>query len=259
MSDPSSSGDDWDQHWDEYADAAERNPAQAYRRRLILDLLDPAAGSRILDIGSGQGDLAADLSAAFPQADIAGIELSRSGVERASKKVPTASFTKVDLLADTGPPASLRNWATHATCSEVIEHVDDPVALLVAARQYLAPGAKVVVTVPGGPRTAFDKHIGHRRHYSRRALVEVLEAAGFRVDGAWSAGFPFFNVYKLVVLMSGRRLVRDARAGAAVSTSSAARFIAATFRALFRLNLRGTPFGWQLLALAVRDGDSGRS
>ena len=32
------------------------------------------------------------------------------------------------------------------------------------------PGCRVVITVPGGPRSAFDKHIGHRRHFDRASI-----------------------------------------------------------------------------------------
>src|SRR5262245_37384630 len=52
--------DNWDQHWQAYSDAAEHNPAQNYRREWILSLLDirgSGDGARILDIGSGQGDM----------------------------------------------------------------------------------------------------------------------------------------------------------------------------------------------------------
>jgi cyclopropane fatty-acyl-phospholipid synthase-like methyltransferase len=65
--------------------------AQAYRRRLVLGLLqsiDSRERERILDIGSGTGALAADLRRRFPAADIVGIELSREGVERARIAVP---------------------------------------------------------------------------------------------------------------------------------------------------------------------------
>ena len=58
--------DDWDRHWRDYADTAEQNPAQNYRREIILSLLDiTGAGedSRIIDIGSGQGDMAAAIRA----------------------------------------------------------------------------------------------------------------------------------------------------------------------------------------------------
>src|SRR5205814_933825 len=35
--------DDWDRHWDDYASSAERNPAQRFRRKLILSLLGDAS------------------------------------------------------------------------------------------------------------------------------------------------------------------------------------------------------------------------
>jgi tRNA G46 methylase TrmB len=78
--------DDWDRHWLEYADAAEQNAAQEYRRRLVFDLL--ALGQepgRILDIGSGQGDFAAELLQRDPGAELLGLELSEAGVEIAQR------------------------------------------------------------------------------------------------------------------------------------------------------------------------------
>jgi glycosyltransferase involved in cell wall biosynthesis len=46
--------------------------------------------------------------------------------------------------------------------------VDEPARLLRNARTFLAPGCHLVVTVPGGPRSASDLRIGHRRHYDPR-------------------------------------------------------------------------------------------
>ena len=50
--------DDWDTIWDEHADANKINPAQGFRRRLAIRLLARHGGvQRLLDIGSGTGDL----------------------------------------------------------------------------------------------------------------------------------------------------------------------------------------------------------
>jgi cyclopropane fatty-acyl-phospholipid synthase-like methyltransferase len=71
--------DDWDRHWTELDTAARRNPAQKCRRRLILDTLritGDGHGARVLDSGSGQGDLALDLHERYPAAEIVGVELS---------------------------------------------------------------------------------------------------------------------------------------------------------------------------------------
>jgi 2-polyprenyl-3-methyl-5-hydroxy-6-metoxy-1,4-benzoquinol methylase len=143
--------DDWDRHWDDYAASATANPAQEYRRRLILDLLgagDPPL--RVLDVGAGTGDLAAALLAHFPDADLVGLELSRHGVEIAQDKVPRATFLCRNLLEERAPEPRYSAWATHAVCSEVLEHVDDPVRLLANARAHMSEGCRFVVTVPGG-------------------------------------------------------------------------------------------------------------
>jgi trans-aconitate methyltransferase len=171
--------DEWDNHWEAFAEAASLNPAQRFRRRLVLSLLAPVRGpARVLDIGSGQGDLAADLRERYPRAELRGIDQSRSGVEIAAQKVPAATFIRHDVLETEEPPGGLRGWATHAVCSEVLEHVDDPWRLLWNARHCLAPGCRLVVTVPGGPMSAFDRHIGHRRHFTAGALEGLLEDAG---------------------------------------------------------------------------------
>ena len=94
-------------------------------------------------------------------------------------------------------------------CSEVLEHVAEPVRLLRNAKSLLAPGCRVIVTVPGGPRSAFDRHIGHHRHFTAADLRGVLTDAGFAVERVHRAGFPFFNLYKLAVIARGRRLIAD--------------------------------------------------
>ncbi|TML23561.1 MAG: class I SAM-dependent methyltransferase [Actinobacteria bacterium] len=247
--------DDWDEHWTAYARAAEQNPAQAYRRRLVVDILrshDEHALERILDVGSGTGALAAELRRAIPAADIVGLELSREGIERARQAVPEATFVQRDLLRDSEIEPRLRGWATAAVCSEVLEHVDEPRRLLQAVVPYLAPGCRLVVTAPGGPMSAFDRAIGHRRHFTPHALRRLLEDSGFRVQWTRRSGFPFFNLYRLVVIARGERLARDVHAAEETRPTVAVAVMSA-FDRLFRFNLDRTPFGWQIMALATLD------
>jgi SAM-dependent methyltransferase len=242
--------DDWEEHWHDYAEAAARNPAQEYRRRLVLDALaEHSPVRRFLDIGAGTGDLAADVHRSFPSTEIIGIDGSRAGLEAARAKVPEAVFLQRNLLEHESPENSHRGWATHAVCSEVIEHVNEPEQMLRNASDYLAPGCILVVTLPGGPMSAFDRHIGHRRHYTPDDLCRLLGDAGFVVERASGAGFPFFNLYRLVVIARGERLAAEA---ANRRPSALARFAMSVFRVLFRLNLAGTRLGWQTFAVARR-------
>ena len=244
--------DDWDRHWDDYADAAEQNPAQRYRRRLVFRLLGLGGrNARVLDVGSGQGDFAAELLERHPGTEVLGLEVSPAGIEISRRKAPSAEFMVRDLTKAESPPDQWRDWATHAVCSEVLEHVDDPRSLIANSAPYMAPGCRLVVTVPGGPMSAFDRHIGHRRHFSAADLRNLLTEAGFEVEMSGGAGFPFFNLYRLVVILRGRRLVDDVTSGGG-SDSRLAGAVMAAFRALLRLNLPIFRGGWQTIAVARR-------
>ena len=242
--------DDWDTHWENFAESAEHNPAQAFRRRLVLALLARSGGPRrYLDIGSGQGDLAAQVAEHWPAAEIAGIELSAKGVDLASAKVPGGRFEQFDLLSGQPPLAGLAGWATHATCSEVIEHVDEPQPFLTAARRWLGPGATLAVTVPGGPMSAFDRHVGHRRHYTIEDLTALLEATGFTVQDCGGAGFPVFNLYRRTVIARGEQLITDVDAEGGVPL--AARLAMGVFDKLLAASPTRGRRGWQLYAMAA--------
>lgn len=254
MSKPAFTQDyDWHVHWQRYDDASSQNPAQRMRHQIVARLLTEDAGDRpvrLFDIGSGQGDMMSKLIPLFPNSEFLGVELSESGVEASRRKAPVATFLAADLFA---PPTSLepyRGWASHAACSEVLEHVDDPVAFLTQARPYLAPGAALVVTVPGGPMSAFDRYIGHRQHFTRASIRDVLEKSGFEVQQVYLAGFPFFNLYRLAVIARGEKLAVDVQAGEHGSASRLASLTMAVFRFLFRGNLLDSPFGWQVVAVA---------
>ncbi len=246
-----SSPDDWESHWAEYADAAGDNPAQEYRRRLIVARIgDPEPPMHLLDIGSGQGDLLASLRGRWPTARLVGLELSAEGIRRARTKLPSADFHQIDLMSAGNVPAELQEWADVAVCSEVLEHVDDPVRLLRVALQAVKPGGRLVVTVPGGPRTAFDRFIGHRRHFRPADLRSVLERAGLEDVRVSGTGFPFFDVYKLLVLIRGPALVRDI-----ASSELRSRLATATMRAfglVLRPGLNSSRRGWQLAGTARR-------
>jgi SAM-dependent methyltransferase len=255
---PALDPDDWDRHWEFYGEGAEGSPVNLYRRQLIIRLLGrPPAGATVLDIGSGQGEFAIHLSETYPDVTVRGVEYSAAGVERSRAAAAAlrtgVSFTQLDLLQPVrlgpGQPA-----AGYAVCSEVLEHVDDPVRLLRNSRNLLLPGCRLVVTVPGGPRSAFDRHIGHRRHFGPADLRGVLTDAGYTVDRILRAGFPFFNLYKLALIARGQRIIADAERppGAKPSriVSSGMRF----FDMGFRHTRDDFPLGWQMAAVAHLPG-----
>jgi SAM-dependent methyltransferase len=241
--------DDWESHWDDFVEASKLNPAGAYRVRLLLRRLRRSIrpGSRLIDIGCGPGYLLSEASRRFPGIQARGVELSAAAVQMAQSRVPRAQFLQRDLLRSSNIPQSWADWADVAVCSEVLEHVDRPELLLSNARALLRPGSRLVLTVPGGPISNFDRYIGHRRHYTRPDLEGLLHGAGFTVERCDAEGFPVFNAYRLMVIARGRRLVEDAAARRMPQTS-AARVVASLFNAMFRMSPPTRHWGWQLVA-----------
>jgi SAM-dependent methyltransferase len=243
--------DDWNSHWGHYAASAALNPAQAYRRMLIfraLGLSEARGPVRLFEVGSGQGDLSRELVRSYPGVALMGVDLSDAGVAIAKAKVPSGAFFQQDLLKPLTLSEEYLGWATHAVCSEVLEHLEEPAVALRNVRRCLAPGGKLVVTVPAGPMSAFDRHIGHRRHFTPGALRTLLEEAGLRVTSLSSAGFPFFNLYRLTVIARGKKLIEDTSSHRELPLT--ARAAIQLFSFLFRLNRVDTRLGWQLVATA---------
>jgi len=241
----------WERHWDQFAEATRLNPAQGFRRRLIFRLLGNSARQQdatILDIGCGSGDQLEAIGGEFPDAKLAGIDQSQTGLEVTAKNFPGALLFSADFNSATTTPEPLRAWASHAVCSEVLEHIEDPVTALRNLLLYLKPGARLVVTVPGGPKSAFDIAIGHHRHYTAHQLQNDLELAGYQVEIATGAGFPMFNLYRLVVCMRGDRLTDDIEGRPGFT----ARTAMAVFRFLLHFTFFKIPWGWQIVATAKK-------
>jgi len=245
--------DDWDQLWSDLFLASRYNPSQGYRREILIHWLKQQSlpvKSHLLDIGSGQGDLIASLVRVFPAVEVAGVEMSATGIAQSKTKAPTALFFQRDLQLDPQADDALLNWATVAVCCEVLEHVDEPEKVLAHAARYLAPGARLFITVPGGPRSAFDRHIGHRRHFNKKSLDEVIRAAGLIPEKVCGTGFPFFNLYKMTVILRGKALIKDVSVEEETQLGWLARTAMFAFSLVLKRRFNCPSWGWQMTAQA---------
>ena len=118
-----------------------------------------AAGRRVLDAGCGAGYGAA-LLADSAAAAVLGVDLAPDAVAYASAHYqrPGLSFAVQDLAAPDLPPAGYDLIVSF----EVIEHLDDPGALVRAAGRLLAAGGLFIVSTPNiatyPPGNPFHKH-----------------------------------------------------------------------------------------------------
>ncbi len=245
--------DNWDQHWTDISGQASINPGQRFRRLVVLRALGLHSAPkpvRIVDFGCGMGELAEVVTKAHPGVDYVGLDGSQAGLRAATGRVPAARFIHTDLLQTNHDAGGFAQWATHAICSEVLEHLDQPQDMLRNILPYLGPDCHLIVTVPGGPMSAFDKHIGHRRHFTPASLRALLESSGFEVERASGTGFPFFNLYRLVVVARGGKLIHDVSAPTVEQVSGVVRLGMALFGMVLRPALNLNRVGWQMVAVA---------
>jgi 2-polyprenyl-6-hydroxyphenyl methylase/3-demethylubiquinone-9 3-methyltransferase len=142
-------------------------------------------GDRVLDFGCGGGIFSKKLTDAG--CEVVGIDVAEQALEIARKRAPTARFIRLDPGGQLPIEGVDCVWAT-----EVLEHVQDPGYLLEDFARVLAPGGKLLVTVPYHgvlknlviALARFDRHFNprgaHIRFFTRKSLEKLAGEAGFR-------------------------------------------------------------------------------
>lgn len=95
-----------------------------------------APGARVLDLGTGIGAMARELSARFPGVELTALDRSEEQLAVARARHPVAAYVLGDATAL--PFADGAFDLVHA--SWLLEHVPDPVAVVREARRVLRPG-----------------------------------------------------------------------------------------------------------------------
>ena len=244
--------DDWNSHWQSFGNSSEVNPAVLYRQNFLIRLIfkhNTKSGNLLLDIGCGTGSFLRKVEDLNSGLILVGIEPSVSGCERSTAQ-SSARIVQGDVLTLDPASLDLAQIADFAICSEVIEHLDNPSQFLQQCKKFIKPSGKIFLTVPGGWCSEYDKHIGHRQHFSKRLLTETLTCAGYKNIKIFRAGFPVFNIYKLMTILAGKKLIQTASVTEDHRDSKMIGFLSKAFNPLFKCSLPNFPFGWQLVAIA---------
>lgn len=123
-------------------------------RRKLLEAVDPAPGARILDVGTGTGDLALEAARRAPQGQVLGVDLAGEMLARARTKADgdEGPRARVDLLQSTALRLPLPADAVdHVVSAFALRNVQDLAALAQEATRVLRPGGTFgAVEIHGG-------------------------------------------------------------------------------------------------------------
>lgn len=177
------------QGWD--AEGYDRSFAfvSAYGRDLVR-LLAPVPGERVLDLGCGTGELAAEL--ADLGVSVQGIDADASMIAQARAKHPEVAFEQADghdFVLSQPVDAVLSNAALH--------WMREPAAVIARVRAALRPGGRLVAELGGQGNVAVI----------RSAVAEAAEAAGVdatRLRSPWF--FPSPGEYATLLEAGGFRV-----------------------------------------------------
>jgi SAM-dependent methyltransferase len=155
----------------------------------------PEGIQRLLDVGCGSGAASAALKRRLPALHVTGIEKDPGAAELARARLDRV--LEGEAADQMGRLAAGPERFDAFLLADVLEHLEDPIALLTLARRTAAAGATLVASVPNVGHLSvvrdlllgrFDPlpsgllDVGHLRWFTRRFLEEALAEAGWSVE-----------------------------------------------------------------------------
>lgn len=174
----------------------------------------PITSGRILDYGCGVGSWVSLLSAAFPVAQIAGIDISDTAVAKARERHPQHQFETFDGRTAPFPAESFDLVFSY----HVLEHVQDIEESIGEICRVLRPGGYACIIFPcGNPgsfaekamrlmhggkeptadgRTVFffETDDGHVRRMTSRDTIALFDAGGLKLEREFYSGQLFGSI-----------------------------------------------------------------
>jgi len=176
--------------------------------RWMADTIRPFVGDRVLEIGSGIGNLTRALVRGRPR--YVATDINPEHMARLKSRFPQRPNLEVHYcdLTNPGDFTPFQNSMDTVICLNVLEHVDDDAMGLQNIYSILDHGGRAIVLVPEGMSVfgTIDTALGHFRRYSEDELKTKMEKTGFKVEQI----VRFNRVSRPAWFVSGRIIKRTA-------------------------------------------------
>ena len=143
----------------------------------IFSQLQPQVRGRTLEVGCGSGNFTALI--AQHCSELLAVDLDETYVQQTRSRLQAYSHVEV-ITADATSMEYAQPFDT-IIMLDVLEHIEDDVAVLHKLSQMLAPDGTLIIKVPAleALYNSLDKAVGHHRRYTPTTLRTALSKATY--------------------------------------------------------------------------------
>ncbi len=158
-------------------------------KREVLRTVSGVAYPCFLEIGCGTGTFLRSLSSE-KTLSLVGSEIYLRGLRSARKR----SSSKIEFIQLDATRIPFSNKFDTIGAFDVIEHIEDDVAVLSGIQRSLKSEGYLIVTVPQHQFlwSNLDEFVHHKRRYNRQDLLEKIESVGLKIEYVSSFVFSLF-------------------------------------------------------------------
>lgn len=184
---------------------------QIARMKFFSEKVD-VVGKSMLDLGCGTGFNYVYATDKLKAGNVHGVDISASAVSYAKTVYPTGSFAQGDICSET-LDCGIASWDT-VVCCEVIEHVENPDALLETVYRHLRPSGIAFVSTPNRPVFSLNHEPSpvnhtHLKEYTLEEFRAML-ARRFSMVEIWGQRFCNERLFRMQQSIVARN-IRDYR------------------------------------------------
>lgn len=154
------------------------------RERMPAEIMDAAGEAvtrarSIIDIGCGVGDLLMEARKRNSSAALFGCDFAQKAVERTRAVLPDADIRQLHVETTLSYETGRFDLVL---CTDVLEHMEHPDAIVTELVRICAPGGTVIVVVPDGDVDSFLGHLWFWSEDSFRKFLSKWSATVWRLQ-----------------------------------------------------------------------------